>query len=97
MEACASSHHWSRELQALGHTVRINRPNMAAPTNAAPKADLGGLSLIWVNSERLPFVYEHTQGLRAAVARSNTSARCQQDDGLSNHFLLLGLLSLAIQ
>jgi transposase len=27
MEACASSHHWSRELQALGHTVRINRPN----------------------------------------------------------------------
>ena len=27
MEACASSHHWSRELQALGHTVRINSPN----------------------------------------------------------------------
>jgi transposase len=23
MEACASSHHWSRELQALGHTVRL--------------------------------------------------------------------------
>jgi len=22
MEACASSHYWSRELQALGHTVR---------------------------------------------------------------------------
>ena len=22
-EACASSHHWSRELQALGHTVRL--------------------------------------------------------------------------
>ena len=22
IEACASSHHWSRELQALGHTVR---------------------------------------------------------------------------
>jgi transposase len=21
IEACASSHHWSRELQALGHTV----------------------------------------------------------------------------
>ncbi len=21
VEACASSHHWSRELQALGHTV----------------------------------------------------------------------------
>jgi len=23
IEACTSSHHWSRELQALGHTVRL--------------------------------------------------------------------------
>jgi hypothetical protein len=23
VEACASSHHWSRELKALGHTVRV--------------------------------------------------------------------------
>jgi transposase len=23
IEACASSHHWSRQLQALGHTVRL--------------------------------------------------------------------------
>jgi hypothetical protein len=23
IEACASAHHWSRELQALGHTVRL--------------------------------------------------------------------------
>jgi transposase len=23
IEACALSHHWSRELQALGHTVRL--------------------------------------------------------------------------
>jgi transposase len=23
IEACASSHHWSRELEALGHTVRL--------------------------------------------------------------------------
>jgi transposase len=23
LEACASSHYWSRELQALGHTVRL--------------------------------------------------------------------------
>jgi hypothetical protein len=26
IEACASSHHWSRELQALGHTVRLIPP-----------------------------------------------------------------------
>ena len=24
IEACATSHHWSRELQALGHTVRLH-------------------------------------------------------------------------
>jgi hypothetical protein len=26
IEACASSHHWSRELQRLGHTVRLMPP-----------------------------------------------------------------------
>src|SRR5262252_4204564 len=26
IEACASSHHWSRDLQALGHTVRLMPP-----------------------------------------------------------------------
>ena len=26
IEACASSHHWSRALQALGHTVRLIPP-----------------------------------------------------------------------
>ena len=26
MEACASSHHWSRELQAMGNTVRLMPP-----------------------------------------------------------------------
>ena len=24
IEACATSHHWSREITALGHTVRLN-------------------------------------------------------------------------
>jgi hypothetical protein len=26
MEACASSHHWAREIEALGHTVRMMPP-----------------------------------------------------------------------
>jgi hypothetical protein len=29
IEACASSHYWSRELQALGHTVRLMPPAYA--------------------------------------------------------------------
>ena len=31
IEACASSHHWSRELQALGHTVRLMPPAYVTP------------------------------------------------------------------
>ena len=31
IEACASSHHWSRELQALGHSVRLIPPAYVKP------------------------------------------------------------------
>src|SRR5712671_5524754 len=31
IEACASSHYWSRELQALGHTVRLMPPAYVKP------------------------------------------------------------------
>jgi transposase len=31
IEACGSSHHWSRELQALGHTVRLIPPAYVKP------------------------------------------------------------------
>jgi transposase len=30
IEACASSHHWSRALTALGHTVRLMPPERSA-------------------------------------------------------------------
>jgi transposase len=28
IEACATSHHWSRELKAFGHTVRLMPPGL---------------------------------------------------------------------
>ena len=31
IEACASSHHWSRELKALGHTVKLMPPAYVKP------------------------------------------------------------------
>ena len=34
IEACASSHHWSRELKALGHTVRLMPPAYVKPYGA---------------------------------------------------------------
>src|ERR1700731_3067289 len=34
IEACASSHHWSRELRALGHNVRLMPPASSSLTSS---------------------------------------------------------------
>ena len=39
IEACASSHYWSRELQALGHTVRLMPPAYVKPYIKRQKND----------------------------------------------------------
>src|SRR5712671_6170917 len=39
IEACASSHHWSRELQALGHKVRLIPPAYVKPYVKRQKND----------------------------------------------------------
>src|SRR5881394_2982548 len=40
IEACASSHYWSRELQALGHTVRLMPPAYVKPYVKRQKNDM---------------------------------------------------------
>ncbi|MBV9249928.1 MAG: transposase, partial [Acetobacteraceae bacterium] len=39
IEACASPHRWSRELQALGHTVRLMPPAYVKPYVKGQKND----------------------------------------------------------
>jgi transposase len=39
IEACASAHHWSRELKALGHTVRLMPPAYVKPYVKRQKND----------------------------------------------------------
>lgn len=42
MEACGSAHHWARELERLGHTVRLMAPQFVKPyvkTNKNDAAD----------------------------------------------------------
>src|SRR6202522_179758 len=39
IEACGSAHHWSRELQALGHTVRLMPPAYVKPYLKRQKND----------------------------------------------------------
>jgi transposase len=46
MEACASSHHWSRELRALGHTVRLMPPAYVKPYVKRHKNDVADAEAI---------------------------------------------------
>ena len=39
IEACASSHHWARQLQILGHTVRLMPPSYVKPYAKRQKND----------------------------------------------------------
>ena len=46
IEACASSHDWSRELQALGHTVRLMPPAYVKPYVKRQKNDMADAEAI---------------------------------------------------
>ena len=37
MEACSGAHHWARQFQALGHTVRLMAPKFVAPYRLSGK------------------------------------------------------------
>src|SRR5271168_4656459 len=46
IEACASSHHWSRQLQALGHSVRLMPPAYVKPYVKRQKNDVADAEAI---------------------------------------------------
>src|SRR5579859_5172129 len=46
IEACASSHHWSRQLQAFGHTVRLMPPAYVKPYVKRQKNDMADAEAI---------------------------------------------------
>ena len=46
IEACASAHHWSRELQSLGHEVRLMPPAYVKPYVKRQKNDMADAEAI---------------------------------------------------
>ena len=46
MEACASSHHWARKLQAFGHSVRLMAPQFVKPYVKTNKNDIADAEAI---------------------------------------------------
>ncbi len=46
MEACATSHHWGREIEALGHQVRLMPPRYVKPYVKRNKSDMADAEAI---------------------------------------------------
>ena len=65
IEACASSHHWSRELQALGHTVRLMPPAYVKPYVKRQKNDAADAEAICEAVTRTKYAVCADQDARA--------------------------------
>jgi transposase len=67
IEACATSHHWSRELQSLGHTVRLMPPAYVKPYVKRQKNDAADAEAICeaVSRANMRFVETNTASITA--------------------------------
>ena len=74
IEACASSHHWSRELQALGHTVRLMPPAYVKPYVKRQKNDMADAEAICeaVTRANMRFVPTKTPEQRSGLMLHRT-------------------------
>ena len=66
IEACASSHHWSRTLQALGHTVRLMPPAYVKPYVKRQKNDATDAEAILRGGDQGQYAVRRDQDARAA-------------------------------
>jgi transposase len=69
IEACGSAHHWSRELQALGHTVRLMPPAYVKPYVKRQKNDATDAEAICeaVTRANMRFVPTKTSGQQSGL------------------------------
>ncbi len=74
IEACATSHHWSRELQALGHTVRLMPARYVKAYVKRGKNDAADAEAICeaVGRKTMRFVETKTQDQQAVLMLHRT-------------------------
>src|ERR1700737_5037905 len=74
IEACASSHHWSRELKALGHNVRLMPPAYVKPYVKRQKNDAADAEAICeaVTRANMRFVETKTPGQQGCLISHRT-------------------------
>src|SRR5262249_57623527 len=74
MEACATAHHWSREIGALGHTVRLMPPAYVKPYVKRQKNDAADAEAICeaVTRANMRFVETKTPEQQACLMLHRT-------------------------
>src|SRR5205814_856537 len=80
IEACASSHHWSRELQALGHAVRLMPPAYVKPYVKRQKNDANDAEAICeaVSRANMRFVETKTSDQQSGLVLHRTRHLCMR-------------------
>jgi transposase len=80
IEACASSHHWSRELKALGHTVRLIPPAYVKPYVKRQKNDAADAEAICeaVTRANMRFVETKTPEQQSGMVLHRTRHLCMR-------------------
>ena len=83
IEACASSHYWSRELHGLGHRVRLMPPAYVKPYVKRQKNDMADAEAICeaVTRANMRFVATKTPGQQGGLVLHRQQARA---NGLGN-------------
>ena len=80
IEACASSHYWSRELQALGHSVRLMPPAYVKPYVKRQKNDATDAEAICeaVTRANMRFVETKTADQQSGLVLHRTRHLCMR-------------------
>jgi len=79
LEACAGAHHWGRELQRLGHKVRLIPPAYVKPFVKRQKNDAADAEAICEAAQRQPHVYRGDRSLLTACCQPSASLLAEQD------------------
>jgi transposase len=99
IEACATSHHWSRELQALGHSVRLMPPASVKPYLKRQKNDAADAEAICeaVVRPNMRFVETKTADQQSCLMRHRTRHLFVRQNAVINsiraHLAELGIVA----
>jgi transposase len=100
IEACASAHHWSRELQGLGHTVRLMPPAYVKPYVKRGKNDATDAEAICeaVTRANMRFVPTKTPEQQSGMVLHRTRHLCMRQsisviNAIRAHFAEFGIVA----